>query len=51
MFPDAVSHYREIFDNSMELDIYIPSIKLGIELMEQVVPNVESYGGVLWFFD
>ena len=31
VFPDAVSRYRDIFDNSMELDIYIPSIRLGIE--------------------
>ncbi len=31
VFPDAISHYRDIFDNGMELDIYIPSIKLGIE--------------------
>ena len=31
VFPDAISRYKEIFDNSMELDIYIPSIKLAIE--------------------
>jgi len=31
VFPDAISRYTEIFSNSMELDIYIPSIKLGIE--------------------
>lgn len=31
VFPDAVSRYKEIFSNSMELDIYIPSIKLAIE--------------------
>ena len=30
-FPDAVSGYRDIFDSSMELDIYIPSLKVGIE--------------------
>ena len=28
---DAQLHYQEIFDNKMELDIYIPSKKLGIE--------------------
>ncbi len=31
VFPDAVSRYKDIFDNSMEIDIYIPSIKLAIE--------------------
>jgi len=31
VFPDAINRYTEIFSNSMELDIYIPSIKLGIE--------------------
>ncbi|MBR3640662.1 MAG: hypothetical protein IKN53_01365 [Oscillibacter sp.] len=31
VFPDAVSRYKEIFTNGMELDIYIPSIKLAIE--------------------
>lgn len=36
-FPDAVNSYREIFRNSMELDIYIPSIKTGIE-----------YDGAFW---
>jgi len=30
-FPDAINRYNEIFENSMELDIYIPSIKLAIE--------------------
>ena len=31
VFPDAINSYRDIFDNGMELDIYIPSIKIGIE--------------------
>ena len=30
-FPDAVSGYKDIFKSSMELDIYIPSLKVGIE--------------------
>lgn len=30
-YPDAINSYRDIFDHGMELDIYIPSIKLGIE--------------------
>ena len=36
-YPDAMNRYREIFDNSMELDVYIPSIKTGIE-----------YDGIFW---
>lgn len=31
LFPDAINSYREIFDNTMELDIYIPSIRNAIE--------------------
>ncbi len=30
-FPDAINSYREIFQNGMELDVYIPSLKTGIE--------------------
>ncbi|MBQ8932681.1 MAG: hypothetical protein IJ061_00170 [Lachnospiraceae bacterium] len=30
-FPDAINHYKDIFKRSMELDIYIPSIRIGIE--------------------
>ena len=37
VFPDAINRYTEIFDNRMELDIYIPSIRLGIE-----------YDGMAW---
>lgn len=37
LYPDAISRYTEIFDNRMELDIYIPSIRLGIE-----------YDGMAW---
>lgn len=40
IFPDAINSYREIFDNQMELDIYIPSINTGIE-----------YDGVAWHKD
>ncbi len=40
VYPDAINSYREIFDNSMELDIYIPSIKTGIE-----------YDGIFWHED
>ena len=37
IYPDAINSYRDIFDNGMELDIYIPSIKTGIE-----------YDGIFW---
>ena len=37
IFPDAMSRYTEIFSNGMELDIYIPSIRLAIE-----------YDGMAW---
>jgi len=30
-YPEAINKYKEIFENTMELDIYIPSIKCGIE--------------------
>lgn len=30
-FPDAVNGYRDIFSYTMELDVFIPSIKVGIE--------------------
>ena len=37
VYPDAVNKYKDIFANAMELDIYIPSIKVGIE-----------YDGIFW---
>ena len=40
IFPDAISRYQDIFDNGMELDIFIPSIRLAIE-----------YDGVFWHKD
>ncbi len=39
-FPDAVNAYKDIFTNGMELDVYIPSIKTGIE-----------YDGVAWHLE
>ena len=30
-FPEAVNRYKEPFENGMELDIYIPTLKFGIE--------------------
>ena len=37
VYSDAINSYRDIFDNGMELDIYIPSIRTGIE-----------YDGLFW---
>lgn len=37
IFPDAINRYKDIFDNGMELDIYIPELKLAIE-----------YDGMFW---
>lgn len=31
LFPDAINKYNKIFNTTMELDIYIPSLKVGIE--------------------
>ena len=31
IYPDAINSYKDIFNNGMELDIYIPSINYGIE--------------------
>lgn len=37
VFPAAINSYKEIFTKGMELDIYIPDLKIGIE-----------YDGVYW---
>ena len=37
IYPDAINRYTDIFDNRMELDIYIPSRRIAIE-----------YDGVFW---
>lgn len=31
LYPDTVNRFKDIFDNQMELDIYVPSRKIGIE--------------------
>lgn len=31
LYPDAQNRYKSLFNNNMELDIYIPSIRVGIE--------------------
>ena len=30
-YPDAINGYKQLFDNQMELDIYVPSLKIAIE--------------------
>ena len=37
LYPDAINRYTDIFDNRMELDIFIPSIRYAIE-----------YDGIFW---
>ena len=39
-FPDAINSYKDIFENGMELDVYVPSQKVGIE-----------YDGIAWHGD
>ncbi len=31
LYPDAISRYKDLFNNQMELDVYIPSKKVAIE--------------------
>ena len=31
LYPNAINRYKEIFDNGMEIDIYIPELRYGIE--------------------
>lgn len=31
LYPDAINRYTELFDNGMELDIYVPSIRFAVE--------------------
>lgn len=40
IFPDAINSYKDIFKNNSELDIYIPSLNIGIE-----------YDGIVWHND
>ena len=41
-FPDAINGYRDIFSSSMELDVYIPSLKVGIEYDGRVFHTSQS---------
>ena len=42
LFQDAINSYTEIFDNKMELDIYIPSLRVGIEYDGEAWHNKKS---------
>ena len=42
VFPDAINRYKDVFDNKMELDVYIPSIKTAIEFDGAYFHNTES---------
>ena len=41
VFPDTINRYKDIFDNGMELDVYIPSIKLAIEFDGKAFHNTD----------
>lgn len=41
-FPDAINRYKEPFENGMELDIYIPKYRLGIEYDGSAYHNDEK---------
>ena len=41
-FPDAVNRYKEPFDNGMELDVYIPHWRTGIEYDGKAFHNDED---------
>lgn len=42
LYPDTVNRYKEIFDNGMELDIFVPSIRVGIEFDGAAWHNTEE---------
>ena len=42
LYPDTINRYKDIFDNSMELDVYIPSLRLGIEFDGKAFHNTED---------
>ena len=41
IYPDAINRYKCIFDNGMELDVYIPSIHLAIEFDGRAFHNTD----------
>lgn len=51
VFPDAINGYKKIFDNNMELDIFIPELSLGLEYdgrnwhkdSNRIRPDMEKY--------
>ena len=42
LYPDTVSRYRDIFDNGMELDVYVPSIRFAVEFDGAAWHNTEE---------
>ncbi|MBQ3946307.1 MAG: zinc-ribbon domain-containing protein [Alphaproteobacteria bacterium] len=42
LYPDTINRYKEIFENGMELDIYVPSIRVGIEFDGAAWHNTEE---------
>lgn len=42
LYPDTINRYKEIFDNGMELDIFVPSIRVGIEFDGAAWHNTEE---------
>ena len=42
LYPDAVNRYKDIFNNGMELDIYVPSIRFAVEFDGAAWHNTEA---------
>lgn len=42
LYPDTVNRFRDIFDNGMELDIYVPSIRFAVEFDGATWHNTEE---------
>ena len=42
VYPDTINKYKDIFNNAMEIDIYIPSIKTGVEYDGRFWHNKDS---------
>lgn len=40
LFPDSINSFKDIFEDQMELDVYVPSLRVGIE-----------YDGIAWHKD
>jgi rubrerythrin len=42
LYPDTISKYKEVFANSMELDVYVPSIRFAVEFDGAAWHNTEA---------